>query len=329
MSNLNFYERQKLEYLLRCKLGVRPIARLMRRDHSVISREIRRNKGQFSSYNALIAQKAAERKAKHTNISKLDKDTALLHYVITALEQDWSPEQISGRLKEHPSLGLKGKQICAETIYQYIYAQGRASDGTWLYRHLRRSKPSRQPRYARKPRKIPIPDRVPIQARPLIVGTKSRYGDWEADLLQCGRQKAAIAVQYERKAQFAQVSKVSDKTAHTVASAIIARLEGLPASLRHTITFDNGSENAAHQTITQTIEVDAYFCDPYASWQKGGVENVNGLLRQYLPKRSCLDKLGEDQLAVIEKRLNNRPRKGLSYLTPNEIMNQQLSKVVH
>lgn len=328
-TRLTFYERQKIEYLLKCKLKITKIAALLHRDHSVISREVRRNTGQYPDYfpySAVVAQKATQRRAKITNKRKLAKDEVLGSYVVSRLKDGWSPEQISGRLKNQPPQELQGKYISDEAIYDYIYDQG--SDGQYLWQYLRKAHYVRRQQHGRKTQKVNIPEKVSIHERPTTVDQRTRLGDFESDLLCFSGQKLAVSVQYERKSQLVKINKVSDHGANENKAALIKTIEALSANLVQTITFDNGGENVKHTEIRDDFNIETYFCDTYSSWQKGGVENINGLLRQYLPRKTNLANLNDAEIAQIEQKLNNRPRKTSSYLTPNEVLEEYIEKSI-
>jgi IS30 family transposase len=329
MSNLTFYDRQRIEYYLNFKqVGLRDIAKFIGRNVSIVSREIKRNKPQLVPYNAELAQKAAERKRKNTNTKKLEKCEALKDYVRSKLNEDWSPEQIAGRLIEHPPPELKkarAKTVCAETIYQHIYNQNDGEDR--LYHHLRRNQPKRQKQGKRKYRAQIIPDRTSIDQRPEIINNKERYGDLETDLVLGRYAKEAVQTAYERKAMYAILQKIASKKAEEAKDALVETIENFPPNFIKSITYDNGSENTKHTNLKRDYGLETYFCDTYAAWQKGGVENLNGLIRQYIPKKTDLRTLTQERLKFIEKRLNTRPRKSLNYLTPCEVMSNVLSTV--
>lgn len=325
-QRLTFYDRQRIEYYLRCKIKVTKIAKLLHKDHSVISREIRRNKGQLFPYSAVLAQKATERRAKFTNKRKLDKDALLRQYVEDRLRDGWSPQQIAGRLRYHSPPTLKGHSISHEHIYQYIYTGVMTEAGKGWYRYLRRGQPKRQKWYTRKKHRLFIPDRVSIQERPKVVNKRKRIGDWEVDLLCFGRQTSAVSVHYERKSQLVQLYKLNRHTADQTIDAIAESVESLPDGLWQTITFDNGGENVGHVRFKDEYSIKTYFCEPYKSWQKGGVENMNGLLRQYLPRKTNLAEVNQETISLIQEKLNNRPRKSLKYRTPCEIIKQHINQ---
>lgn len=322
MSNLTFYDRRRIEYYLNFKrLSLRDIAKLIVRNHSAVSREVKRNKAQFIPYNAEIAQSAANRKSRITNKRKLDKDESLKQYVTDKLKIDWSPEQIAGRLKNHPPPHLVGKYINYESIYQYIYEVD-----PYLYNYLRKKHYVRKKKCSRTKQKVNIPDRVSIHVRSKEINNRQRYGDWESDLMEFSKQKDNLSVDYERKSMLVRVHKLKDKTAQEKYDALMQTLEDIPIQLRKTMTFDNGTENVKHTNIKDDYQIQTYFCDPYCSWQKGGVENTNGLLRQYFPRKIKLNKIPHTFIYEVQEKLNNRPRKALHYLSPNEIIKSQ---VVH
>lgn len=323
MSNLTFYERQQIESCLKSGFKIKLISVFVGRDHSVISREINRNSGDYFPYDARVAQEAADRRAKKTNKRKMDKNPALKKYVCENLKKGWSPEQIAGRISEHHPPELHGATISYEQIYEYVYDDGRDENGLPLYKFLRKKKIQRQKRYSRKKRNITILERRSIHERAEEINTKATYGHWESDTMICKYRKG-LSVQYERKSQLVRVQKLDNLKAETTEQVIIGNIESLPIYLRQSMTFDNGTENAKHMNIRDNLELDTYFCDTYSAWQKGGVENMNGLLREYLPKKINLEEIDGKTIYDIQERLNNRPRKSLKYSTPNEIINIQI-----
>lgn len=316
MSNLKLCEREKIEFYLRCKQGIREIGRLIKRDHGVVSREIKRNGG-ISGYNAERAQAQADKRLAHNTIRKLDKDSELKEYVLERLKKDWSPKAVAGRLKKHPPPELKGKQISHESIYQYIYTgEGRYEQ---LYEHLRRGQPRRHKLHTRTASQSTIAERKSIHLRPEEINNRSEAGHWETDSMLCKKQRAIISVQFERKIKLVRIHKLPNKTAPETRDALIKTIESLQPGAVQTMTFDNGTEGALHTIIRDDWKVVTYFCDPYCSWQKGGVENTNGQIRQYIPKDCDLSKLTDLDVYDIQERLNDRPRESLNFKTPNEL----------
>ena len=316
MSNdLTNYERQKLQYWLRTKMSLREIADIMRRTHSVLSKEINKNGGgDRQKYRADVAQMMSEKRRHKQRKGKLDKYPELKRIVVDGLEEGWSPDVIAGKLKTSG----EPQTISHESIYHYIYNKDGRFEG--LYKYLRQGKPKRQKRGSRKSGNLRIPERISIHQRPAVVGERARYGDWESDSVIFSRQKTILSVQSERKSKLIRMHKAENKTAEETKYALIKTVESLPNELFKTMTFDNGGEGAKHMEIKKEYGVETYFCDPFSSWQKGGVENANKLIRQYLPRKIDMSKLTDRDIYDIQEKLNNRPRKCLNYQTANEVI---------
>jgi len=317
MQILTQYEREQIAYSLKLKRGPREIGRLLKRNHSDIVRELQRNRSPDGTYDPVRAQKKADVRAKKTNIRKLSSDWQLHDWVERKLKRGWSPERIAGRLKAQPPKAVRGATISHEQIYEYIYQGDGRFEGWWRY--LVRKQPKRRPQHGRKPRKPKIPERISVHDRPEEIDARRRIGDWESDLAAFRKQRQALSVQYERRCMFTRLHRVANKTAEENAQAIAKTLDAFPL-LSHSVTFDNGSENAGHARLRDTFELATFFCDPYSAWQKGGVENVIGLIRRYLPKTTDLATVTDAELQAVEDSLNNLPRKKLNYLTPNEAL---------
>lgn len=318
MQILTFVQRQWIEFFSNKGQGPREIGRFLKRDHTVVLRELKRNTKPGKKYSAITAQKLADLKAKKTNKRKLETDEILHDYVIGQLKEGWSPEEIAGKLRDDTPKELIGHYVNYESIYQYIYE----GEGRWerLYPHLRKKHRQRRRKYGRKKQKITIPQRISIHSRPEVVNQRERVGDWETDTMCFSNQRAGLSVQYERKLMLARIHKVKNKTAEETEAAISDTAESVPSEIFKTLTYDNGKEGVCHTKIRDTFNVQTYFCDAYASWQKGGVENLNGLIREYLPRSTDLSTITDEQIYEIQERLNNRPRKKLGYLTPNEAL---------
>lgn len=247
---------------------------------------------------------------------RIDGDTWAV--VERLIREDWSPEQVSNRLRlDH--------DICIshDWIYQHILADKHA--GGDLHRHLRCQKAHRK-RYGRHDRRGRLPERPSIEERPEVVDRRERIGDWEMDtILGKGRRQPLVTLA-ERKSRLTRIypkgagtfSKPGHKTAQLVADGVIALLRAWKDRV-HTITSDNGKEFAQFQRIGQALKTVVYFAHPYASWERGTNENTNGLIRQYFPKGMGLSKVTQEEVAAVERRLNNRPRKCLGFKTPNEV----------
>jgi IS30 family transposase len=313
-SQLSADQRDRLAHYHAQGLSVRAIAAKLRRSPSTVSRELRRNGGPVRKcyYGPHAAQLRATARRRLASRHKRLRDPVILDYVKAKLLLRWSPEQIAGRLRRD----IPGKRISHETIYQWIY-----SDAPNLARFL--PKAHRKRRYRgyvkRKHLKQHIPDRVPLTARPASVASRRVAGHWEADTAGNRKTEAVILVIHERKMRFTILRKLSRRTARQFCRQSIKALKALPASLRKTITYDNGPENALHAHISRALSMRSFFCAPYHSWEKGSVENSIGLLRLYCPKSRSIGRLTHAQVAAMENALNSRPKKCLGYRTPAEL----------
>ena len=285
------------------------IALVVGRDKSTISRELSRNTGKRGyRFNQADEKATARRSAASKAPKKLTE--AMQGIIREKLLEDWSPEQISGRLS------LEGKVISHETIYQFVWRDKRA--GGRLYKHLRHRGKRYNKRSSGKAGRGCIPDRVDISARPSIVETKSRIGDWEGDTIVGAKHKGAIVSYVDRHSKFTLLKKIDRRTAALVTQATVDKMADLPHPTR-SITYDNGKEFSAHKDIAQALNTSCYFATPYHSWERGLNEHTNGLVRQYLPKSTEFTGVSDDEIQAIENSLNKRPRKVLQYRTPFEV----------
>lgn len=325
-NKLTYYDRQQIAFWYRLGCNAKRIAERIGKDRTVVWRELKRNRSPFLPYDADKAHYFAKRRAKKTNRPILAKDSALHDYVIAKLKEGWSPEQIAGRIKHHPPKHLAGKEIVHETIYQYIY-----NKEPWLYHKLRRAHPDRQLRCQRKKRGAIIPDKVLIGLRPDEINDHLELGHLESDSIVGKGHKNGLSVQYERSIHLAMLNKIDNFTAEETKEALKITVESLPDGFAKSITFDNGSENAKHREVGNEYKLQTFFCDPYKAWQKGGVENVIGLIRQYYPKGTNLADVTNQQIYQVQEKLNNRPRKTLDFKTPNELLIEyrQNSEMLH
>jgi transposase, IS30 family len=269
---------------------------------STISKEINRNKG-FKGYRHKQAQRLAnqrqEEKRKRSPV--ITEELAL--EITRRLRLKHSPEQISMLLKV----------VSYETIYRYIIAD-KAKGGT-LYRELRING---KRRYRRRvgTRRSKIPNRTGIEERPKVVDIRQRYGDWEVDLIEGTKGSGYLLSIYERKSRCGLLTKLETKTKEETTQQIIALLQGYKVK---TLTYDNGNEFAGHEEITEALGAKGYFAQPYHSWEKGGVENYNGLVRQYFPKGSSFESLKPEQIREAQDEINQRPRKILEAKSPFQL----------
>jgi len=316
---LTYEERKVIEKRLLEKRSRRNIADELNRNHTVIGREIRRNSGDHLLYSADRAQLYAEKKMKGKNkcAGKLKSNELLKETVIEKLMDEWSPEQIGGWLKEECK--DPPGNISHETIYKYIYSPEGKEKRLWL--HLRTSRKRRRGHGGRKRQCDRIPDRTTIHKRPDEINEKCRYGDWESDTVESAKTgSGGLSSHYERKSQACRLHKLWSKRAEETREALAKTRDSMPDYLFLTVTFDNGTENVKHTELKEEFGIETYFCDPYCSWQKGGVENLNKLIRQYFPKKTDFSRITEAQIYAVQEKLNNRPRKSLNYRTPNQVL---------
>jgi IS30 family transposase len=312
-SHLTVEERDQISVLKAEGQSLRSIAHELGRHHTTIARELDRNappvrKGRYLSHKA--HERSVLRKSLAHQRDRL-KNEEIQRYVETGLHLQWSPEQIAGRL----AIDHKGQTISHEAIYQFIYKE-RHDLVTTLARHHRK----RQKRgHSRKHRSSHIPNRISIEKRPLSIENRKQAGHWERDSLVSRASKACLDVKIERKSRYTLIDKLERRTAEAVRLVIINRLKPLPGHLRRSLTYDNGSEHAEHEIVNSALGTKSYFCHPYSSWERGTNENVNGLIRRFLPKKTNFSNISPAHIKQIEFLLNNRPRKCLYYKTPAEV----------
>jgi IS30 family transposase len=275
-------------------------------DKSTISRELKRNQGQRGYRPKQAHNLALSRRRKGQ--SRIQAD--IWAVVEEKIRLDWSPEQISGWLLKHHQI-----QVSHERIYQYILSDKRA--GGDLHKHLRCQK-KRRKRYGSRDHRGKLPNRRSIEERPEIVDQRQRIGDWEVDTIIGKGHHQAIVTLTERKSRLALLRKVDRRTAKLVSDAVVDLLQPL-ADCLYTITGDNGKEFAEHERIAEDLGVDFFFAHPYAAWERGANENMNGLVRQYIPKNRKLSSVTNEELEQIMIKLNHRPRKCLDFMSPFEI----------
>jgi IS30 family transposase len=309
-TQLTQEQRYQISALLKMGHNRTEIAAVIGTHKSTVSRELGRNGG-LRGYRP----KQAHHKAlcrRHCGRTRILPETWEL--IETKLRLDWSPEQVSGWLSRHQAI-----QVSHEWIYQYILADKQA--GGNLYRHLRCQK-KRRKRYGSYDRRGKLPNRVSIEERPEIVAQRLRIGDWEVDTILGKGHRQAVVTLTERKSRFALLRKVDRRTASQVGDAVIELLQPVTDRL-HTLTADNGKEFAEHERISQVLQADFFFAHPYAAWERGANENMNGLIRQYIPKNCDFTAINDVDLDWIRNRLNYRPRKCLDFLSPFEVFFDQ------
>jgi len=303
-------ERLEIAILLKRGFGIREIAYALKRNPSAISREIDNN-----SINGIYDPNKANHKAyvkrKYSKYQgmKIVKDKELRRYINKKLKNDWSPEQISGRIKE---IDKHIKYVGFKGIYKFVYSPyGRQMERCLRYRGKKRRN--------RGGKLKSIENRAFIDERPEITNKRERYGDWEGDFIVSGKNgKGVLLVLHERKSRFPIIEKaMSRKT-----SVINRRIYEMTGIFVHfnSLTLDNDISFSKHQELSEMLNAPIYFCHAYHSWEKGAVENTNQLIRRYIPKGSDISRYTKGQIRDIETRLRNRPRKCLGFKTPLEVM---------
>jgi IS30 family transposase len=315
---------------LREKASIRAIATELGRSPSTVSREIRRNgtidpRGR-RHYRPHAAQSRAEARRPRPKPGKIARNPELRRFIQDRLTIRWSPEQICQALRsqfpDRPEM-----HVVHETVYQALYVQGRGELRRELARALRSGRARRRPHRqaaSRQPRfTTPM---VMISERPAEASDRAVPGHWEGDLIIGKDGKSAIGTLVERATRYVMLLHLpGDHGAESVRNALVTTVQTLPAHLRRSLTWDQGSEMAAHGSFTVTTGIPVYFCDPASPWQRGSNENTNGLLRQYFPKGTDLSVHGPEQLASVAAELNGRPRKTLGWETPAERLHKLLA----
>lgn len=318
-TQLTLQKRYQISALQKAGYNQKEIAKELSVHPSTISRELRRNRDRVRvrGYQPELAQiqstKKHQEKSKRKSITK-----RVEKYIRIKLKEDWSPEQISGRMKLDT-----GIYVVHETIYRYIYYN--KANGGKLYTSLRHKNKKYHKRSNDYKARGTIIDRVMIDNRPKIVEEKSRIGDLEIDTVIGKNHIGALVTVVDRKSKFTIIKNVPSKEARIVTQALIEMIQPIKA-ITHTITSDNGKEFAYHKEVAAALDADFYFANPYHSWERGLNEHTNGLIRQYLPKKSEFTNVSKDEIIMIQNRLNHRPRKALGYKTPYEVFFSEMSR---
>ena len=311
-------ERYVIYHLKLFKLSLREIGRRLGRNHTTISRELKRNGPAFSGWvywHQGAHEQALARRKLPRHYRKLS-DARLVLYVEKGLRAERSPDVIVERLKmEYPHEA--NMRVSIETIYRWVYRN--ASEGGQLYHCLSRCHKKRRKQRRYGAGRGLIPNRISIAERPELVNTRQRFGDWEGDTVEGAKGSGNITTHVERKSRYLIAAKLANKTASETTRAVRLAYRKIPVALRHTLTLDNGKEFAHFQDIERHTKLAIYFADPYSAWQRGTNENTNGLLRRYFPKGMDFRNVTEKSLAEAVKKLNHRPRKCLGYRTPHEV----------
>jgi IS30 family transposase len=323
---LSAAEREEISRGLARGESFRAIAGQIGRPHTTVSREVERNGGR-RRYRARRAEAAAWRRARRPKPSKLAANPPLRALVAGKLRRNWSPQQISAWLRR-TYRDDPGMRVSHETIYLSLFVQSRGALRRELCDHLRSGRRLRRPpaQRAKHQGQGQIPDKVMISERPAEASDRAVPGHWEGDLL-LGRRPTGVATLVERSTRYLQLVALPDgHGAEAVRDALIRSIGQLPEQLRRSLTWDQGKEMLEHVRFTVDSGIQIYFCDPRSPWQRGSNENTNGLLRQYLPKRTDLNRFTQQELDAIAQELNGRPRETLGWETPAERLAEVLAQ---
>ena len=321
-NHLNQFDRDRIEAMLKAGHKRYEIAQVLNKDKTTISREINRNcrkiretggnkDGPYVSRVANHKTYVRRRTSKYQGL-KIRSNQDLKRYIIEKLKLHWSPDEISGRMKKDKEPFYASKDL----IYAWLYSIW----GQEYTKHLYQKRERKKRRVKKKTDRVMIPNRVGIEARHEDINKKISYGHLEADTIVSGKSpksKEALAVIYERKARYIDARIIKNLKPKVMTRSI----KDMNTKINNTksVTLDNGIENREHEKLHE-LEIDTYFCNPYSSWQKGGVENANKMIRRYIPKSSDISNYSHQYVTMIIQKINNKPRKSLNYKTPLEVM---------
>ena len=310
--HLTQHERCQISVLKESDFSITQISQKLKINKSSVSRELKRNRF-LRSYDPEEAQKLASQRRSKASQHPKKMTPMLLSFIEADLKNFWSPEQISGRLKLE-----RGPSISHESIYCYIWKDKK--NGGTLWENLRHKAKKYNRRKGKTAGRGLIPNRIDIDQRPKIVEEKSRIGDWEGDTIEGANHKGAILSLVDRKSKYTFLRPLKRRQAEAVLLSVSSLKNKMSQGGQiHTFTWDNGKEFAKHIQITKRTGALCYFAKPYHSWERGLNEHTNGLVRQFLPKGTKFTNLEKKDVIIIEKFLNNRPRKVLDYRTPKEV----------
>jgi IS30 family transposase len=309
MSHLTREQRYAISVLLEQNFSKSRIALFIKKDKSVLTRELQRNCDLRSGkYDADLAQRKYEKRQK-AKPKRIDFTAEIKRTVKEYLHQELSPEQI---------VGICSKRAVAcvskESIYKYIWKDKKENGD--LYLSLRTTGKRYRKRGSAKDSRGVLSNRKLIEDRPKIVDLKQGFGDLEIDTIIGKNHKGAIITINDRATGILRMKKIASKESEVVKQATISLLQNWKLYL-FTITSDKGKEFAMHQDIAKALKINFYFANPYSPWERGANENLNGLIRQYIPKSTSFEKISNERIIEIQEKLNNRPRKRFNFETPN------------
>jgi len=304
-------QRNELSVLIQARVKQKDIARILSKDRSTIYRERKRNSKGDGKYHARIAKRQTKERRVRANqrFRKIENNLPLKKKIVGMIQRYWSPEEISGNLLN---------QIGKDSIYNFIY-----NERIDLIKYLRCAKGKFRRRRGtglRIKERKKMENKRNIGNRPLVVETRERLGDWEGDtVVSLGNKGSVLLTINERKSGYVLISKIKGRKSELVLKETKKRFKRIPNSKKRTVTYDNGSEFAEYEMIEKETGMNVFFANPYHPWERGSNENINGLIRQFFPKKTNFDNVSEKEIKKVERLLNNRPRKRLNYLTPKEV----------
>jgi len=318
--HLTLEEREVIAHMHRAGKTQAQFAERLGRHKTTISRELRRNRSRNGYWGAAAQRKAERRRSERPWTAKMDRPE-LRRYVEQRLRWRWSPDQIGGRSRrDFP--GDRRRQISHQTIDTWIRReQARGRNWQRDLRRLGRKRPKRENRGR-------LPAGTSIEGRPAVVDRRTRFGDWEGDTTVGANRRGGAVTLVDRKSGYLLLVGVADLRASTVRRAAVEQYRSLSATLRKTLTLDNGKEFAEHEQLAAETDLKIYFAKPYSAWQRGTNENTNGLVRDFFPKGTDLVNIPKHRFAKTQQLLNDRPRKRLGYRTPNEVLASRLKVAI-
>lgn len=321
-KHISSSQRNELSALLRAGLSQKKAAELLGKTASAVCQELKRNPAATKmGYDAGIAKVNTKQRRITANqrFRKIENNKWLKNYLVKKTKKYWSPEQIAGRLKRKwPN--DKNRHIGKDSIYKFIYAERKD-----LVKYLRCQKGKYRRRYGtriREKRREALKKKR-IDQRPEIVEKRGRIGDWEGDTIVGQERTKQILTHVERKSGLLLADKLERSTAEETKNKTIERFAKVPKNKKHTATYDNGTTFSEYEMTEKKTGIEIFFANPYHSWERGANENANGLLRQFFPKKSAFAIITQEQINEVCSLINNRPRKRLDYLTPNEVFARQ------
>ena len=324
-QRLSNEERESISRGLAEKKSIRTIAREMERSPSTVAREIKRNIGK-AGYRAFTASQRAKVAAssRRKGKRKIDQQEALRRYVLGKLNEEWSPAEISERIKIEYAWDMS-MQISPEAIYQYIYVLPRGELKQTLIKALRQEHKYRrtQKRGNEEENRGKIANMLSIEERPAEVADRTVPGHWEGDLILGKYKRSALGTLVERTTRYTLLVPLGDqKDAFSVREAYAKAFRTVPGELRKTLTYDQGKEMSQHERFTIDTGIQVFFAHPGSPWERGTNENTNGLIRQYFPKGTDFTQVTENEIQEVQRKLNDRPRRALNFYKPDEVFNK-------